>query len=169
MRELTFIRHAKSDWNYELIKDVDRHLNERGYRDAYYTADWFVKNNKNIPDLILASTATRALSTALIFARTLNYNMANFELNKIIYESSSAILINLIKEQADSHNHIMIFGHNQSLTNVCNDLSEEMDFENVPTCGIVSLQFDLQHWADIKKQSGKLNYFQFPKDYRNKN
>src|SRR6187399_947983 len=110
MKELILVRHAKSDWGNEALKDIDRHLNERGYEDAYLLSKWYEKN-KTMPDLILASTATRALNTALIFARALEFNMTNFVLEKDIYESKAATVLSIVKKQNDSKKTIMLFGH----------------------------------------------------------
>ena len=107
MKELVLVRHAKSDWGNESLKDIDRHLNERGYEDAYLLSNWYEKN-KTMPDLILSSTATRALNTALIFARALNFNMGNFVLEKDIYESKAATLLSVIKQQADTKKTILL-------------------------------------------------------------
>ena len=165
MKELIFVRHAKSDWGNEYLKDVDRFLSERGYSDAYFLSEWYLKNKKS-PDLILASTATRALNTALIFARTLEFNMAHFKLEERIYESKVDKLKSLIREQNRGSSSLMIFGHNPTITNICNELSVDMDFENIPTCGIVSFNFDIADWADLRPDTGKLNYYQFPKNFK---
>ena len=167
MKQVIFVRHAKSDWGNEFLKDVDRYLAERGYSDAYFLSEWFNKNHK-APDKIIASTATRALSTALIFARTMDFNMACFQLEKEIYEGSVETLMTIIKEQDDSKNTLMLFGHNPGFTNICNNLSESMYFDNVSTCGVVSLQFDIKSWKDLEEKTGKLHFYQYPKDFKGK-
>src|SRR5437870_1673656 len=116
MKELIFIRHAKSDWGSELVKDADRHLSERGYRDAYFMSDWYLKNRK-APALILSSPATRALSTALIFARALEMKMESIVLEDKIYEATAEKLMNIIREQKSTAESFMIFGHNPGFTN----------------------------------------------------
>ena len=121
------------------------------------------------PDLILSSTATRALNTALIFARSLEFNMANFLLEKNIYESTATKLLSILKKQADTKKSIMLFGHNPGVTNLCNDLCKDVFFDNLPTCAIVSLKFETNSWKDIDEKNSKLNYHQFPKDYKNTN
>lgn len=166
MKELVLIRHAKSDWGNEYLKDIDRHLNERGYSDAYLLSKWFAKNQA-APNLILASTATRALNTALIFARAMEFNMTDFKLEKDIYESTVPTLLSIIKKQNDTKNKIMLFGHNPGITNLCNDLCKDVFFENVPTCGIVSISFKSESWKNISKENSKLNFQQFPKEYKN--
>lgn len=166
MKQLIFVRHAKSDWGNELLKDIDRPLNERGYGDAYSQSQWFL-NNKVVPELIISSTATRALNTALIFARTLNFNMANFLIEENIYESSVATLVSIIKRQNNQAKSMMLFGHNPAFTNICNELSDNLFFDNVPTCGIVSFNFDIANWTDLTNKKGQLNFQQFPKDFKN--
>jgi phosphohistidine phosphatase len=166
MRELFLIRHAKSDWGTEFLKDVDRPLNERGYSDAYFMSKWFLKNKKT-PDLILSSTATRALNTGLIFARALEFDMKNFLLEEKIYESSVATLLSVLREQADNAQSLMVFCHNPCITEICNRLNDDVFIDNVPTCGIVNLNFEIDNWRDLGDKKGHMGFFQFPKDFRN--
>jgi len=167
MKQLILVRHAKSEWGNEYLKDVDRPLNERGYSDAYFLSDWLL-NNKKLPDLILSSTATRALNTALIFARTFDFDMKCFGLEKEIYESSVETLISIVKEQSVSKNRIMLFGHNPTITDLCNQLTDDLFFDNVPTCGMVSFSFDINNWSELQQKKGAMDFYQFPKDFKNK-
>jgi len=167
MKELILVRHAKSDWGDESLKDVDRHLNGRGYSDAYYTSAWFF-GNKPQPDMLISSTATRALNTALIFARTFDFDMKNFRLEKSIYEGSASTLIELVNNLPESKKSCMLFGHNPGITNLCNLLGEDLFFDNVPTCGLVAFTFQLDSWKQVEPKAGKLNYYQFPKDFKNR-
>jgi phosphohistidine phosphatase len=166
MKEVIIVRHAKSDWGNETLKDVDRHLNERGYNDAYFTGEWYARNH-SAPDLMISSTATRALNTALIFARAMNFKMDNFRLEKKLYEANSETILSIIREQEEGQ-CLMLFGHNPGFTNISNELSEEMFFDNVPTCGIVSLAFEAGSWKEITVHKGKLRYYKFPKDFKNR-
>ena len=167
MKQLILIRHAKSDWGNEFLKDIDRPLNDRGYADAYFLGEWFLKN-KALPEQIVASTATRALNTALIFARIFDFDMKRFCLEKEIYESSVERLLSIIHEQDDARERIMLFGHNPAFTNICNELSDDLFFDNVPTCGIVALNFNISSWSELSKKTGKVDFYQFPKEFKNK-
>lgn len=166
MKEVTIVRHAKSDWGNEFLKDIDRHLNERGYRDAYFLSEWLLKN-KNKPEFIVSSPATRALSTGLIFARTLGIGTDKIHLDEKVYEADPGALLSVIKKQDNSFNSLMLFGHNPGLTNLCNMLSDDLFFDDIPTCGVLSYSFNVNKWSEISK-GGKLNYYQFPKDFKNK-
>jgi len=165
MKQLTFIRHAKSDWGNEFLKDIDRPLNETGYATSYQSSGWYL-SNKPLPDLIISSTAARALNTALIFARTFNFNMEDFMLEPKVYESNLKNLLLIINNLPNQKNSVIIFGHNPSITNVCNELTDDLFFDNVPTCGIVSLNADVENWADVTAKKLKLNFYQFPKDFK---
>lgn len=165
MKELILVRHAKSDWGNETLKDIDRHLNDRGYESAYTLGEWYAKT-KNKPDMILSSTATRALSTALIFARSLEFNMDKFRIDARIYETTWEKLLKLIQETNDSHTSLMLFGHNPSITNICNELSDDLYFDNVPTCGLISLRFEVAGWKDIATKKGRLNFYEYPKNFK---
>lgn len=166
MKELTFIRHAKSDWGSEILRDVDRHLNERGYSDAYFMSEWYARNKKN-PERIISSTATRALSTALIFARKMDFNMDQFILESGVYESSVQELLSIVRRQDDKLNSLMLFGHNPGFTDICNVLSNDLYFDNVPTCAIVSFHFDITSWLEVSEKKGTINFYQFPKNFKN--
>lgn len=166
-KQVIFIRHAKSDYGEEFLKDIDRNLSLRGYSDAYYASNWYAKNHAK-PDVIISSTATRALSTALIFARAINFDMNHFMLDENIYEAPSSRLISIVKDIDNTNNSVMLFGHNPGFTNACNELSDDMFFENIPTCGVVSLKFEIKNWNELSSQTGKLDFYQFPKDFKNK-
>jgi phosphohistidine phosphatase len=166
MRELFLIRHAKSDWASEFLKDIDRPLNERGFRDAYFMSRWFIKN-KQKPDLIISSTANRALSTALIFARTMEYDMKRFHLNQDIYECTVQTLLSVVQSQSDEARSLMIFCHNPCITDAFNKLNEDIFIDNVPTCGIVNLNFNVGSWKEVDYRKASVGFFQFPKDFRN--
>ncbi len=166
MKELIITRHAKSDWGNEFLKDIDRPLNERGYNDAYVMAQWF-SNNKKHPDLLLSSPATRAFNTALIFLREMNLPLDKVQIQDNIYESPATSLIKVIQQQQRSVESIMLFGHNPGFTDLSNQLSSDIFFDNIPTCGIVSFAFDIKKWSDAEFGAGRLNYYQFPKEFKN--
>jgi phosphohistidine phosphatase len=72
MKKIFLIRHAKSDWGHESLADIDRPLNQRGYDEAYLASSLLKKKNF-IPDLLISSSATRAISTCFIFSRNFNF------------------------------------------------------------------------------------------------
>ncbi|MGC5317030.1 SixA phosphatase family protein, partial [Escherichia coli] len=69
MKQLIIVRHAKSSWANIGMSDFERPLNERGNRDAPEMANRLINRNVAI-DAFVSSTANRALTTAIYFAKT---------------------------------------------------------------------------------------------------
>jgi phosphohistidine phosphatase len=163
LKNLILVRHAKSSWKDETLKDIDRPLNKRGKRDAPFMG----KLSKKLgikPQLMITSPAERTYSTAKIFADELNYDIDKIEVNKNLYLADSDEMIDVIKNLNENYSVVLLFGHNPGLTDLSNVLTDE-EIENIPTCGVVSLTLQADKWNEIKAGSCTLNYFEFPKKY----
>ena len=161
MKKLTIIRHAKSSWEGN-HRDFDRPLSDRGINDLSN----MVKEVKTFgykPDLVLSSPANRAFTTAKSFVKALSIKEDKFLTNEDLYDFSGQSLIATIKNVKDSVNHLMVFGHNHALTYFVN-LYGNIPISNVPTCGLVTIEFDINRWKDINK--GITTKTLFPKNIR---
>lgn len=163
MKTLFLVRHAKSSWDNSELSDHDRPLSKRGKRDAPFMGK--LLNQKHIkPDIIITSSAKRAYSTAKNFVKELNYKKGKLVVDKNIYESGTSELINIIKKIDDKHNSVMLFGHNPALTMLNNYLSDK-SIDNIPTCAVVTIEFDVDSWGKISSGSGKQVFFEYPKKH----
>ena len=117
MKTLYLIRHAKSDRSLAEISDIDRPLNERGYADAHKMSLIF-KNKNIIPDIIISSPAIRALSTALIFCRTLKLDPKTIEINQQLYDTSVKEYLRCIT-QTDNKFKTVFWQHNKPGNCIC--------------------------------------------------
>lgn len=164
MKKLYLIRHAKSSWDNSHLSDFDRPLNERGKRDAPFVGK--ILNNKNIkPDMFYSSGANRAISTALIIAKELNFPEDNIIIENKIYESSFNDLIDIVRKISDENNTVFLFGHNPGL-NIFSDLMSDKTIANIPTCGVVGIEFSEKKWRNIKQKTGRQFLFEYPKKYK---
>lgn len=161
MKILYIVRHAKSSWNYEYIKDIDRPLKKRGINDAYYMSE-LLQNKIERPDVFVSSSANRALHTAVIFTEAFKFPFANLKINRSLYSFSDGYLVKTIKALDDGFNSAIIFSHNHGINDFVNHFGNEF-IDNVPTCGIVGIKFKYEHWKNIKK--GKTFLKEFPKFY----
>lgn len=162
MKTLTLIRHAKSDWGHDGLADIDRPLNQRGYTDAYLMSKWLAQQHTSNWHII-SSPAVRAISTAFIFSRALGVKADEVIIEPRIYEASESELEYVLSEVKNDVNHVLLFGHNPGITNVCNMLTDELYFDNVPTCGIIQLLFDVKNWGELSVTKGKVQLHKFPK------
>ena len=71
----------------------------------------------------------------------------------------------IINTTSDKHDTIMFFGHNPTFTMISNYLSDTKII-NIPTCGFVQIDFNLESWDDIEGNTGKLILFEYPKKYQ---
>ncbi len=161
MKKLFLIRHAKSDpiaigWTNPELKDIERYLNERGYANANKMAAKF--NHK--PDLIISSPAIRAISTALIFARHLNYQANNISIKQELYETSVKDYLSVIHSIDNNFNIVLLFAHNPTISDTAQHLTQALPME-LPTCAIAGISFDVSDWKSVKQ--GELFLFDYPK------
>jgi phosphohistidine phosphatase len=162
MKTLYLVRHAKSSWKDSSLDDMERPLNKRGKRDAPFMGE--LLNEKGIkPDVVYSSPAKRASKTSQIISEHIGYSKGNILFDEVIYDASTNELIDFIQSIDDKYESVMIFGHNPGFTMLHNFLSGNY-IDNIPTCGIVALEFN-SSWKEIKKNSAKFLFFDYPKRY----
>ncbi len=165
MKTLYLVRHAKSSWKYEELTDFERPLNNRGRRDAPLMAS-VIRRKQIEPDLIISSPASRAITYARIVAEVIGYSLTRVRTDERIYEATPADLLQVIHSTPDRNADLMLFGHNPGLTWLSNNISN-LQIDNIPTSAVVAIEFDLEHWADVKQNSGSVIFFEYPKKYFN--
>lgn len=163
MKILYLIRHAKSSWSEPGLSDFERPLNHRGKHDAPFMGK-LLKEHKVVADKIISSPAVRAYTTARIIASEINYPVEKIETDKNIYEASASEILNIIQAVHDEVGTLMLFGHNPGFTMLNNYLSGRQ-VDNIPTCGISKIEFDVDSWKEVNINKGRLAAFEFPKKY----
>ena len=161
MKTLTLVRHAKSSWHDTNLGDRERPLNKRGVRDAPIMGQRAVEAGIR-PSLIISSPAVRAWTTAKVFATELGYPVEFLQREDDIYLASLDRLLEVVASQDAGFNNLMLFGHNPGLTDFANYLSPGLT-NNLPTAGIVSVEFDRDDWMLFEKPKTELLVYDYPK------
>ena len=161
MKTLYLVRHAKSSRDNPMLPDKDRPLNDRGKRDASRAAKKLAKRDAK-PDLILSSPARRALTTAELFARKLDYKANDIVIDKRLYATSPDDLLEVIHGCGDKPKRVMLFGHNPELTELAHRLSGKIT--DMPTCAVAEFAFDLKSWSNVGVQEPAKVTFHDPKN-----
>ncbi len=162
MKTLYIVRHAKSSWKYESVKDHDRPLKERGINDAHLVSKFLAKNIQR-PDVFISSSANRALQTGIIFCENFGYPMANLKISKQLYSFSDGYLVKTVKALDDSFDSAIIFSHDHGINTFVNKFGSK-PIAHVSTCGVIGIQFKEKHWKNIKK--GTTILVEFPKYHK---
>lgn len=162
MKRLFIIRHAKSSWSEPGQDDFDRPLNKRGKKDgpemARRLADAAVH-----PDLIVASPAARAKKTAQLMAGGTGYDPHKIQYDEELYLGSLSYHVQLVASLIDRVDTLFLVGHNETVTELAKYLSGR-DLGNVPTCGIVALEFAGEPDLTTAAGLGRILFFWYPKD-----
>ena len=158
---LHLLRHAKSSWKNPDLEDRDRPLNKRGRNNAPMMAARF-STRYPMPDQIFTSPAFRAFSTAELFASGLHASTSIISIVESLYAATADQLISNIREIDNQYQRVMLVAHNPEITSLV-DILTGMYFENIPTCGLVSLELDSDSWADIAESPLRLIDFDYPR------
>jgi phosphohistidine phosphatase len=116
-------------------------------------------------ELMISSPAVRAMATAEAMAEELDYPWDGIVAEEGLYEVDAEGILTVIEEQDDWIDRLMVVGHNPDLTALANILSRS-DLDNVPTCGVVQLAYDVERWMEIAEARPVRFAFDYPKKRR---
>jgi phosphohistidine phosphatase len=163
MRNLTLIRHAKSSWKDSSLKDFDRPLNKRGRHNAPLMGK-VIKDSGLGFDRIVTSPAERAITTARLIAAEIGYPALQIDEVNELYDASVGQLLRTVQAMNDAWQSVALVAHNPGLTQLCNDLSGA-GIENLPTCAVAVIEFELDRWQAVNTDLGRLTRFEYPRKY----
>lgn len=158
-KDLFLIRHAHAESNRK-VNDFDRKLSDQGLQEATEMGQQFLQHGV-IPQFVLSSPATRALSTCKLFAEELSIPFSKIQLENMIYEASVPSLLSIINHISDRYKRVALFGHNPGLSELTDYLGDAY-LGNIPPAGIIHLKFDTAHWKHITGDLGKVVWHAFP-------
>ncbi|HZV69432.1 MAG TPA: histidine phosphatase family protein [Saprospiraceae bacterium] len=163
VKDVCFVRHAKSAWDQPGVDDFDRRLDARGLHDAPMMAAK-MHDLGLVPDLIITSGANRARSTAEFFRKEFKLPESRFLIKNEIYEATAQQVYDVLSAAPDDAQFVYIFGHNPTFTWIANHLSG-VHIDNVPTCGIVHAQALISSWKKFKPEHAGFIGFHYPKQF----
>ncbi len=147
MKTLLLIRHAHASWQQAAIQDHERPLTEEGIAAAESMAVT-LKEKIGAPGLLISSPAVRALDTAIILAKALDYPRHEILIESKVYHGHTDDLYNLIVGLPNDQDMVMITGHNPTITQLANNfMQKKIDY--MPNTGVACLQFDAKAWEEI--------------------
>lgn len=161
MKTLIILRHAKSDWGNSKLSDHDRPLNQRGKYDAPRMGAWLKLQNM-VPELIISSTAERALTTAEMVALAADFE-GELRTERNFYLAGPPTYVEILNELPESFERVMVVGHNpgmEELVSLLTDTDRPMTTANV---AVVALP--IATWEELNIFSdGRLLHHWRPKD-----
>jgi phosphohistidine phosphatase len=168
MRTLMLLRHAKAVRPDGKIRDQDRPLAPRGQKDAPKIGAYMAKHDL-VPDRALVSPSKRTRETWDLLAPAFGKHIRP-AYEERLYNASPQTILEVIQEQGAGSRRLLIVGHNPSLNHVAVGLiatgdldARERLLENLPTSGLVTIEFPFDDWAKLHGEAGRLTHFVTPK------
>ena len=159
-KKLILVRHANAKPGNFDLPDFDRALDKVGIDEAQEMA-FRLRNRKLIPELIVSSSAIRAISTARIFAGVWNLEHSGILEKQALYSSSIPALLRAINAIDDNISCAALFGHNPEISALASYLMEDSHL-TMPTCGIIVINFEIGRWSLVGKGLGTMLLFDYP-------
>ena len=169
MKRLLLLRHARSTPALNGHDDYERALTSSGEADAARIGD-FLAAEGLMPDLIVSSSARRALDTArLVASRWRDAAEPSAEL--ALYDASRLLILARLHALPDDAASALIVGHNPGIGESASWLAGDGDpaarlqiSARYPTSGLSVLAFDCASWREIAPRAGRLERFVSPAD-----
>ncbi len=167
MRTLMLLRHAKAVPADGKVRDHDRPLASRGQKDAPKIGAYMVRHQL-LPDRALVSPSRRTRETWELLGPALGKRTrATYE--QRLFDASPQTILDLIQETGTAGETLLVIGHNPSLHRAAVGLIATGDLdareqlrENLPTSGLVIIEFPFDDWRKLHAQAGRLSHFVTP-------
>lgn len=160
MKKVILVRHGKGVNFRPDIDDFNRALVPKGKRDSRRMAKRLL-SHAITPELMIASPADRALETAHLFARVLNYPVRDIRLEFSLYrEGSPQTIFDVLHHLDDKLSSVILFGHNPGFTDFVRAVLPDFPF-NLAKSAMVGVAFDSDTWKNVEAQ-GQLFLFEYP-------
>jgi len=160
VKTLLLLRHAKSSWKDDSVKDFDRPLNQRGLKAATQVGK-LLRKRKPKPDLVLSSPAERARQTAQLMLESSRINV-ELRYDERIYEAGAARLLEIVSQIEDSADSVMLVGHNPGMEELLKALTGEE--RHLSTAMLTCVELNVEKWNKIKPGTGRLEWLTKPKE-----
>lgn len=150
------------------MPDHARPLNGRGREDAQRIGA-YMAHHRLKPDLVLCSTAQRTRETWAVVGKELPRTpAADYETR--LYDASAKEILGVLRELPADKREVLVIGHNPGLHELAVYLIASGDVrlrerlrENLPTAGLVVIDFAIDDWSALHKHGGRLDRFIEPR------
>lgn len=160
MRTLYLLRHAKSSWKDDSLRDFDRPLKRRG-REAAEQIGQLLAGEKLEDLLVISSPAVRARETTKLVLESARLNLEP-RFDERIYEADVRTLLEVVTSIPDKAAVAMLVGHNPGFENLLTYLTT--DDRHMPTAALAKIEFEVGSWSEVLAGSGRLESFVTPKE-----
>jgi phosphohistidine phosphatase len=169
LKTLYLLRHAKSSWDEPRLADHERPLAPRGRKAARRMGVHF-RHAKIHPDLVLCSSATRAVQTYEAIGKGFDKPLA-VSVEDDLYGASDTDLVVRLNDVAATAASVLVIGHNPGLQDLALVLAGDGDpaslarlGDKFPTCALAILDVPTE-WDALGPGHAYLESLVLPSDF----
>jgi phosphohistidine phosphatase len=162
VKRLILLRHAKSSWSDGSLADAQRPLSARGERDAPRMGERLRERGER-PDVVIASPARRARRTARLVCQAMGHPESSIKLDPSLYLAAPDAILTVVAAQAGPADSVMVVAHNPGLTELANLLLPDLELDNLPTAGALTVDLDTDRWTNLYGVARRLVSLDYPK------
>jgi phosphohistidine phosphatase len=165
VKHVWILRHAKAAANGPDGDDHSRPLTGRGRRQSAQVAEFLtgrVASGAPTPDVVLSSSAARALATAEAAHHALGDDVP-FEIGRALYRADADDMVDRLRLVPDEIDAVMVVGHNPCFHDLALLLVSADDADGqarlaggFPTAALAIVAIDVASWTEVVAGSGRL-------------
>ena len=146
MKEVLFLRHAKSSWEYA-VADRDRPLQPKGIRAIRAVARHWKEKFSDF-EAIFSSPANRAMHTATLLVHEMGFPFSQLFLKEGLYSFSARDIIYQVKQLPPQYDKVIVVGHNPAFSNAADYFCVKPTPE-LKTADWISITFTNNDWKAL--------------------
>jgi phosphohistidine phosphatase len=112
-----------------------------------------LKRGDRVPDVILVSPAERTWSSAQIIAEICELGEEQIRCERELYLATADAVWQVVSRQKSSLFHILVCGHNPSLSDLASRFGPKQKKRGLTTAGIATAVWPEGHWDSISPRS----------------
>jgi phosphohistidine phosphatase len=151
-RRLSLFRHGHAESPDAWAEDFERPLTRRGAEETREMARRLKRSNR-VPNVILVSPAERTWSTALIIAEVCELDQQQIHCERELYLATPDAIWQVVSRQKQKYPHILLCGHNPSLSALASRFGPKQKKRELPPAGIASAVWTEGNWDSLSPRS----------------
>jgi phosphohistidine phosphatase len=160
-RRLTLLRHGQAHSADSFPEDFERTLTRRGIAEATAMGSR-IAQRRLIPDLILVSPAERVWHTASLVAAACELDSNRVCCARELYLATPETVWRLVTASNAATLHLMICGHNPSLSQIASRLGPKPRPLDLATAGMATAVWTAAGWAALQPEMAESSEFDDP-------
>ncbi len=151
---LLLVRHAQAQEKFPDETDRERILTNVGIQQGMKLGK-FLQTESKIPDIIVSSVASRAMTTAELIGEQVGISVDDIVKNVTLYQASVRIFLKAINVLPDNWKCVAMVGHNPTILYLAEYLTGG-EIDSLEPGGMVEVSFPFDSWEMVSEKTGAI-------------